>query len=300
MPIVLVAVPMASRPVLLAPSPCARRYVPLRAPPCARRLGNGGGELRAKPLRFASELFPAEAKEPTAVLAVPRWTRTRRRRGEVLGLCHPCAVRPEAGRAEWVGGAAFCASGRRREGVCPRGRGTGEDGVRFIDRVRPPWGYLHRRIENVRQDPTPREASGSVAWAGMRRHQLGPVYSRGPENEAGLFSEARPGTARRQAAPTSRPGHPAVSQPSPSAATWSCGAAGMEGDGGHGVHLTTSGGVDSTTQPLPFPAEAWAPLVTRMDTASPIATSFCGRHCHRTVFSDSMLKCSSLQPMQYI
>jgi hypothetical protein len=97
LPIVLVALPMASRlAVLLAP--------------------------------LAPAAAAAEAKAPAAMLAVPRRTRTRRR-GEVLGICDPRAARPEAGRPEWVGasepGVAFCASGRRRrEGQCPRGRGT--------------------------------------------------------------------------------------------------------------------------------------------------------------------------------
>jgi len=45
-------------------------------------------------------------------------------------------------------------------------------------------------------------------------------------------------------------------------------------------------------------SSAVEPLVTGIDTASPIATSYCGRHCHRAarnaVFADRRLNCSTI------
>ena len=110
-----------------------------------------------KPMCFESEanssLRTQRAKAPLApVLAVPRWTRTRRRGEEALGTCCASAAvrsgksKPESclgciGRRSGVPRGRKIAlsrswhsatsGGRRREagkGECPRGRETGEDG----------------------------------------------------------------------------------------------------------------------------------------------------------------------------
>ena len=82
----------------------------------------------------------------------------------------------------------------------PAGTETGEDGVWLTDRVDGisftvhRWGQKHRRIG---RGSNPAGGERRVAWAGVRLHQLGPVYSRGPES-----SEA---TRRRLSRPAFAP-----------------------------------------------------------------------------------------------
>ena len=203
---------MASRPVLPA-----RLSLP----------GDGGGEQRDKPTLFASELFPAQSKGAGSCgsAAAVEKDAPPRRGGPQHALA--LAARPE--RKILAGGAAFRAAGRprsltpgtpphpadsggeARKGKFPRGRGN-RGGRHFV--YRPGWTVFHLPSTPGPREPSdreraagsdPAEPSGSVEWAGVRLN---------------LSAQSRSRELRRRGQPVPGGAVPAVSQPSPSPATW--------------------------------------------------------------------------------
>ena len=170
----LLALPMASRPVLLAR---------------LSLLGDGGGQQRDKPIRFVSELFPAQAKAPAAVLAGAAVGKDAPpRRG---GPRHLLRASGAANPSRSAGGAAFRAPGTSRPLTTPGApphpadgggkpgrasvRADGElrvDGISFTD---PGWTVFHLPSTPGPHGPSDRERAAGSYPARQAAASSGPV-----------------------------------------------------------------------------------------------------------------------------
>ena len=221
-----------------------------------------------------SELFPAQAKAPAAVLAGAAVDKDAPpRRG---GPRHLLRASGAANPSRSAGGAAFRAPGTSRPLTTPGApphpadgggkpgrasvRADGElrvDGISFTD---PEWtvfhlpstlGHMDRRIENVRRDPIPR---------GKRQRRVGRCAAKSARPSLAEAQKLRPVTVIHLAAAAAGSSVFAASARPPGGAvpvvSRSSKRSNIEvrrcSDGweeGHGFHPTTSGGVNSASRP---------------------------------------------------
>ena len=161
-----------------------------------------------------------------------------------------------------------------------------------------------RRIEVVRQDPALREASGRVAWAGVRLHQLGPVYNRGPEK----LRRRGPATWRRRRRRRCAGSEPAVPKRS-NTVLWRCSKGRGRRAWRGSVHL--AGAAAFTRQDNPgglrrrggkqraIFSSAVEPLVTSRETTSATVDATVTElyfliAARNAIFADRQLNCSTI------
>lgn len=165
-------------------------FVFTHAPSSAHRAVHAGstmevvaGDQRAKHIRFASQnwLFPGTlpcgSKAAAAVLAVPRWARTRRR-GEAIRHLHAVRVlrvrsgksQPEPGRAASFGGSAFGAAGRTASSHSRRPSLFGPSPAPFLFQTPHPLGSIPlESLEAIALFPIPNLSTPHLPSRASRR-----------------------------------------------------------------------------------------------------------------------------------